>query len=66
MLPLGLGDSRDGTAYHVLWLLNQERYITKLPPFSPLFNIHGTGWGWQMDFSTPSEDEGGFVGLSKS
>jgi hypothetical protein len=26
----------------------------------------GTGWGWQMDFFTPSEDEGGFVGLSKS
>jgi hypothetical protein len=43
MLSLGLGYPRAGTAYHVLWLLNQERYITKLPTSFPSLNIQGRG-----------------------
>lgn len=65
MLSLGLGYPRAGTAYHVLWFLNQERYITKLPSSSPSLNIQGQGEGatqflWPLDmgafppFSIPS------------
>jgi hypothetical protein len=43
MLSLGLEGPREGSVYHVLWFLNQERYSTKLPSFSPLFNIQGVG-----------------------
>jgi len=65
MLSLGLGYPRAGTAYHVLWFLNQERYITKLPSSSPSLNIQGQGegqagffgpWTWMASHTSPVPD----------